>query len=218
MNKIKIAIVDDHQLLSDAMKVSLERYDEIEVLFMVKNLKDLESKLKWTNKPELILMDYALGDCDGEDCIKFIRKEYGSDIKILGISMHSDEGIIYKMIQAGANGFISKTSDMEEMYKAIKFLQDHDFYFNDMVSKIIIDKVRDVPGINKKAEGYSSLSEIDLAIIKSICQENSNEQIASDLNLSINTINTYRKKILKKLGCKNTAGLVSYAFRNGIHR
>jgi DNA-binding NarL/FixJ family response regulator len=218
-SNIKLGIVDDHKVLADSLSSFCAKEPDMEVLFVANSQEELMGKLRWDEQPNVILMDYALGSSDGEDCIIQLRKEYGQSIRVLGFSMHTDEGIIYKLIKAGANGYVSKLENASKIIEAIRTVHETGVYTNTSLSKMLLDKIQRTE--NKpvhQEDGFTSLSEIDLEILRLICQEQTNEQIAVELNLSVHTISTYRKKIQKKLGCKNTAGLVVFAVRNGIFR
>lgn len=217
--KIQIAIVDDHKSLGESLASFLNHLEDIEVLFVAISADELFQKLKWKEKPSIILMDYALGEKDGEDCTLQVREQFGEEIKILGLSMHTDEGIIYKMIEAGADGFISKTESATKIAEAIRSVHTTGLYLDTKVSRILHAKAKKAiqqKGIEKS--GYSSLNDQDIEIIKKICEGKNNEQVADEMFLSNHTINTYRKRILKKLKCSNTADLVVFAMRNGIFR
>lgn len=215
----KIAIVDDHVLVSKAFKTLLESREGYNILFEARDISEMMNKLNWAEKPDVILMDYSLKNKeDGEEAIKLIRKELGDDIGILALSMHTEEGIIYKMIKAGANGYLPKDCEQNEIFIAIDSIFENGIFLSKYYSKAILNRIRNSDNQIVCAEnGFLSLNQTDIGIIIKICEEKSNEIIAEEMNLSFNTINTYRKRILKKTNSSNTAGLVVFAIKNGIY-
>ncbi|PCJ67417.1 MAG: hypothetical protein COA58_03600 [Bacteroidetes bacterium] len=212
-NKIKIALVDDHNVMRSALAGFLGNVPEFEILFEASSLSEFESKLAWDEKPDIILMDYAIGDEVGPDGIKLVREKFGDSIGIIGLSMHKEARIVSEVIQAGGNGYLFKGTDTKEIIISIHEVHKNGFYINDFTRRMVFGN----RGDNQSEFSENELTELEEGIIIGICNQKTNEQIASSFGLSPNTIHTYRKKILRKTGSKNTAGLVVYAIRNNIY-
>ena len=210
--KIKIALVDDFNLMRTALADYINGVDEFEVIFQAETEEEFCSKMSWEIKPDVILMDYNLGDKNGTDCIKHVRDKYGEEIHILGLSMYKDLYVIGDMLNAGANGFLFKGCSTEEIIEAIREVHKNGFSVNKYTAKLVFGK-----RTGEDMVLFEQLNETEIGIIKHICLQETNETIAGNLNLSTHTVNSYRKKILKKLNCRNTAGLVLFAVKNGIH-
>lgn len=209
--KIQIALVDDHTVMRSALAGFLKGVEEFEVLFEATDKDEFYGKLTWEEKPDIILMDYGLGNDDGSTCIKYLRKNYGYDIGVLALSMHQEVRIVKEMIDAGANGYLFKGSDTDEIIRAIREVFKNGFYINKYTKDLVFG--------NKSAtviQDEDGLTDLENEIIKCVCAQMNNEQIAAKLNFTLSTISTYRKKILKKIGCINTAGLVVFAVKNKI--
>lgn len=213
-NPIQIALVDDFNLMRNALADFIDGYDDFNVIFQAESQDDFVAKMQWEEKPDVILMDYNLGENLGIDCIKHVREIYGESIHIIGLSMYKDLYVVSEMLDAGANGFLFKGCNTEEIIDSIKEVYKNGFTINKYTSSLVFGK-------RSKDEGdqeIKKLNSVEQNIVKHICMQETNEEIAEKLNLSTHTVNTYRKKILKKLKCKNTAGLVLFAVKNGLYQ
>lgn len=211
-NDIKVALVDDHVVMRAALAGFISGAVGYNVHFEAGSKQELMAKLKWDEKPDVILMDYSLGNDVGSDCIAQIRQDLGEDIAIIGLSMHQESLIVQEMIEAGANGYLFKGTDTQEMLRAISEVTENGFYINKFTRSMVFGRVASNEDLDKV-----KLSDIEKDIIKLVCQQFTNEVIADKLDLSPNTVNTYRKRILKKIDCKNTAGLVVFAIKHKIY-
>ncbi len=210
-NKIKIAVVDDHHLFRQGLISLLKEDKDLSVTIEASNGEELLNALK-EKKAEVILLDIEMPIMDGIETTKRLRKKY-PEVKIIILTMHDEEGIIVHMVEQGANGFLLKGTDIENLTDAIYAVMDNGYYFNDHVSqamlKGLIGDKKIVPQFNKV-----TFNQREREIIKLVCQELTNKEIAKKLGLSIRTIDHYRLSILEKIGAKNTVGLVMYAIKN----
>lgn len=213
-NPIQIALVDDFNLMRNALADFIDGNDDFNVIFQAESKDDFISKMQWDEKPEVILMDYNLGENLGVDCIKYVRDNFGDDIYILGLSMYKDLYVVSEMLDAGANGFLFKGCNTNEIIDSIKEVYKNGFTINQYTASLVFGKRSKGAGEDE----VKKLNEVEQNIVKHICMQETNDEIADQLNLSTHTVNTYRKKILKKLKCKNTAGLVLFAVKNGLYQ
>mgnify|MGYP000156222732 CR=1 FL=1 len=210
--KIKIALVDDFNVMRTALANFMDGVDDFEVVFQAETKEEFISKMEWENKPNVIIMDYNLGEDSGVDCIKHVREEYGDDIYIIGLSMYKDLYVVSEILNAGANGFLFKGCSTQEIIDGIRDVCENGFTVNKYTSSLVFGKKTN----EEEEDLFKQLNDTEKQIIKHICLQETNEQMARELNLSLHTVNSYRKLILKKLKCKNSAGLVLFAVKNGI--
>lgn len=209
---IKIAIAEDHTLFRAALSGLLNDFDEFEVLIQAENGKMLLNQLNEDSGIDLVLVDIEMPEMDGPSTVKELRKRYKNTIKILALSMHKEYRLVNEMLQSGANGFLSKDSSTEELKTAIYSVMRHDFYLHSEMSAMVFGK-------HFKTLGFEdSLNDIEEDIVVLVCQQKTNVEIAEALNLSLNTINSYRTRILDKINATNTAGLVIYAIKHGLFK
>jgi DNA-binding NarL/FixJ family response regulator len=136
---IKIAIADDHKIFRDGIKMALSGKENLKMLWEAQDGKDLMHKMG-IKKPDVLLMDIRMPEIDGINAIEILRKEY-EEVKIIVLTMYDDQQMISKMMEMGANAYLTKTTDPEEIYNAILTCMNDDFYFNDLVNKAVMGKL-----------------------------------------------------------------------------
>src|SRR5438067_13096874 len=137
--KIRVAIADDHKIFRDGIRMALRDKGYLKILWEAEDGKDLMHKLK-LKQPDILLMDIRMPEVDGINAIGMIRKEYES-VKIIVLTMYDDQEMVTKMMQMGANAYLTKTTDPEEIYQAILTCMNDDFDFNDLVNKVVLIKL-----------------------------------------------------------------------------
>lgn len=211
--KISIAIADDHAMLRKGLIKLLLLSGNFESLFDVDNGDEVIEAIKNHKIPDVLILDVNMAGKDGMQTAQWVAAHF-PQIKILALSMYSDESTIFKMIQAGARGYITKNSDPEKLIEAINILYEQGVYLPVSLSGKIFNGIRNnillshdkLPILNEKEKSFLSL----------LCQEFSYQEIAEKMFLSPRTIDDYRKKLTKKLNVKGKSGLIVYAMNNGL--
>ena len=211
---IKIAIADDHKIFRDGIKMALAGKQDLKMLWEAEDGKDMMHKIA-IKKPEVLLMDIRMPEMDGINAIQLIRKEY-EDIKIIVLTMYDDQQMISKMMEMGANAYLTKTTDPEEIYNAILTCMNDDFYFNDLVNKAVLLKLQHKRQIKQYYPNPVKFNEKELKILKLISEDKTTEEISKEVYLSPRTIETVRQNMKTKVGAKTIAGLVVYGMRNRL--
>lgn len=212
-SKIKIAVVDDHHLFRQGLISLLKEDASLKVIIEAANGVELLEALK-TNEPELVILDVEMPIMNGIETTKALKKNY-PHINILILTMHDEEGMIVHLIEEGARGFLLKGTDIEHLVEAIYGIKQNGYYFNDHISKAMLTGLINDEKI-KPSFNTVNFNATEREVIKLVCQEQTNREIAEKLKLSVRTIDHYRLTILKKIGAKNTAGLVMYAIKKKI--
>src|ERR1700755_2634247 len=211
---IKIAIADDHKIFRDGIKMALSGKENLKMLWEAEDGKEMMHKIA-IKKPEVLLMDIRMPEIDGINGIELIRKEY-EDIKIIVLTMYDDQQMISKMMEMGANAYLTKTTDPEEIYQAILSCMNDDFYFNELVNKAVLSKLQTKRQVRQFYPNPVKFSEKEVRILKLLADDKTTEEISKEVFLSPRTVETIRQNMKTKVGAKTIAGLIMYGMRNKL--
>ncbi len=212
--QIKVSIADDHKIFRDGIKMALKDREYLKILWEAEDGKDLMHKLT-LKQPDVLLMDIRMPEVDGINAIGMIRKEY-ENIRIIVLNMYDDQEMITKMMEMGANAYLTKTTDPDEIYQAILTCMNDEFYFNDLVNKAVLLKLQHKKSVRQFYPNPVKFSEKEIKILKCIAEDKTTEEISKEVFLSPRTIETIRQNMKQKVGAKTIAGLVMYAMRNKL--
>ncbi|MBT8256110.1 MAG: response regulator transcription factor [Bacteroidia bacterium] len=208
--KYSVVVVDDHALLSQAIGGLVEGFEQFTVLYTCMNGQELLEKFKNPkNIPDVVLMDVNMPILNGIETTTHLYKEYPR-VKVLALSIEEDEGVILKMLRAGAKGYLMKDVKKGELQAALLEVIEKGFYHTNTVTKVLVDS------LSEKQTPKNMLKERELEFIRHACSEMTYKEIADIMFLSPKTIEGYRNAIFEKLNLRNRTGLVIYAIRNKI--
>jgi two-component system, NarL family, invasion response regulator UvrY len=210
--KITVAIADDHGLLRNALARLVNTFDDYTVIFEASNGKELKATVLKHIIPDIVMLDVNMPEMDGYETAQWLNKNY-PQIKILALSMLSDEKTIIKMFRLGAKGYLLKNTDPDELKQALDTLYNKNFYLSDYVSEKLVKGLNIDGG---KEEKEIVLNEKEREFLRWACTELSYKDIAAKMFLSTRTIDDYRASLFNKLKVHSRVGLVMYAIRNGI--
>jgi DNA-binding NarL/FixJ family response regulator len=210
MEKIRIIIADDHQLFRNGLKILLNGFPEFEVTGEASNGIDFIEIIK-NNPADIALMDINMPEMDGIEATRRGVK-ICPDMNIIALSMYGEEEYYYKMVDAGAKGFLLKDSDISEVREAILTVKKGGNYFSQELLYHVIQKIKHRENENKSA----NLSKREKEILLKICEGLSNQEIAESLFISKRTVDKHRANLLGKTNSKNTASLILYAIKNKL--
>ena len=152
---------------------------------------------------------------DGYSTLPEIKKLY-PEVKVIMLSMNNDASIITKMMEIGANSYLTKDSDSETIYQAIRTCYQQEFFFNDLTNKALLNGLRTKRTVESNTPHDVQLTEKEILILRLMCDEKSTKEIADIVDLSPRTVEAIRDKLKTKTGVKSMAGLVMYAVKAGI--
>jgi len=209
MEKLKIIIVDDHKLFREGLKILLSNLEEVEEVL---EAPDGEAFLNMitTCHPDLVLMDIEMPRINGIEATTRAIEKF-PDMKILALSMYSDEEYFQKMVDAGVCGFLLKNSEFSEVKKAITSVAQGNNYFTEEILYRLVNRFKTKPA---QTEPPVTLSDRELEVLLLICKGLSNQEIADQLFISKRTVDHHRASLLTKTDTRNAASLVIYAIKH----
>lgn len=211
---ILLGMADDHKIFRGGLRAALKDKPFLQVAWEVETGNDLMHKLS-VKLPDVLLMDARIPDADGINAIARIRKEY-QELRIIVLTMYDDPQLINRMMEMGANAYLTKTSDPEEICEAIMTCVKEDFYFNDLVNQAVLLKLQRKRKIRQAYPQTVRFTEKEMRILQLIADDKTTEEIAESVFLSPRTVETIRQQMKLKAGVKTIAGLVMYATRNKL--
>lgn len=204
---IKVAIVDDHLLFRQGLCSILKANEDLYISGDFESAEEFITALVGLEL-DVLLLDIDMPGMSGIDAISIILAKNKS-LKIIMLTMHLSHSKIQEVIALGAKGYLLKTSNEDQLVKAINLVAKGEEYYSDEVTKELISGF-------KNTSLRIVLTPREIEILKLVCEELSSAEIAEKLFISPHTAETHRKNILSKTGCKNSIGLVRYALENGI--
>lgn len=216
MEKIKLFLVDDHQLVRDGLKALLTGTSDIEIIGEAADSEELFFKLG-QQRPDLLIMDISLPGVSGIEITRKLCSEF-PEIKVLMLSMYNSEDFILNAIKAGAKGYLPKNTSRNEMLEAIYAIHSGEEFYGESISKIMLKSyVRRATDPDKPAERSNDLlTSREIEILKLYVEGMINKEISEKLEISIRTVETHKNHIMRKLGLKSTVEMVKFAIRNKI--
>jgi DNA-binding NarL/FixJ family response regulator len=211
---MRVVVADDHALVRSGLRVLLERNQEFEVVGEASDGVEV-LKVVDKNRPDILLLDLGMPHLNGIDTAQRLH-ETVPDLKVIIVSMHSDEAYVLRALKAGVRGYVLKQSSETDVVEALRAVQAGHAYFSPEVSKLLADDfVRDLKSRNI-TDPYDTLTFREKEVMQLLAEGKSNKDIASALDVSLSTIESHRHSIFQKLNIHAIAELVLYAVRRGL--
>lgn len=216
MNKIRVILVDDHELVRDGIKSLLSKSPEIEVIGEAGDFHSLKSLLQKT-ETDIILMDINLPNISGIESVKMLKPDY-PDTKFLMLSMYTNEDFVINSVKAGASGYLPKNTTHEELSEAINNIHQGKDYFSKTISEKLFTEMmrRTKVGVSQTESEEAIITSREKEILTKVAEGLSNAVIAEQLHISIRTVETHKTNLFKKLGFSSTVDLVKYAIKHHL--
>lgn len=212
---IKVAVVDDHALVRHGIVLFLKQYEDVKVVIEAQHGQDLFDQLNHT-KVDVVLLDLEMPVMDGKEVLQHLNVN-NPNILTLILTMHQHDSFISNMMKLGANGYLLKESEPQEVIHAIRTVMKDGVFFNKLTSNALLGRVVAETNSGKSTDlTANSLKQRELDVLKLIVAEKTTAQIADELFLSPKTIEGYRKSLYEKTGATNVVGLVKYAMKHRL--
>ncbi len=217
--QIKIALIDDEQLILEGVKMLLSNEKNISVSLTSNNGPDFIEKLEdisSENFPDIALVDVQMQPMNGFELVEILKEKY-PELKIIILSSHYKTSILGYMVKLGVSAFLPKNSDRKTFIDAITMVYKNGVFFTAEDHQMLFAYMNSSAKKKSLFEMEDELSEREKDVVKLICQEYTNNEIGEKLFISPRTVESHRQRILEKIGAKNTVGIVIYAIVNNIY-
>jgi two-component system, NarL family, response regulator DegU len=212
---IRLALADDQLLFRRGLVMLLRDMSGVQVVFESANGEELLTGLR-DNAIDIVLLDLEMPVMDGMATLGRVKKEYPA-VRVIILSTHEKEQHIASAMELGANGYMLKSADTNEIENAIRSVQESGYYYSDRVSHAMLHGLVKKQKVKPTFNEVDPLSEREIEVLRAICQGLTNTEIAGKLFISPRTVEGHRNNMLLKTGAKNTAGLVVYAMTKGYY-
>ena len=213
-----ILLADDHKVYRRGLRHLIqENHPEARISEASTGQEVLDLLKKRSNDafPTLIILDLEMPVMDGIQVTTYLRDRM-PDLKIIVITMHEDEWFMDQMVGLGVHGYLLKGDNEHQIEEAIQAVRKGKSYFSSQTSGALKREIVRNKRFRRNFRRFRQLSEREIDVLRRICQESTNKEIAEELSLSVRTVDNHRNKLLEKCEVRNTAGLVMYAIRHGL--
>ncbi|WP_426479806.1 response regulator [Chryseobacterium sp. CBSDS_008] len=218
-SQIKVALIDDEQLILEGVKMLLSNEKNISVCLTADNgpdfIEDL-GKLATDEFPDIALVDVQMKPMNGFELVEILKEKF-PDLKIIILSSHYKTSILGYMVKLGVSAFLPKNSNKKTFIEAITMVDKNGVFFTAEDHQMLFTYMNSSAKKKSLFETEDELSEREKDVVKLICQEFTNNEIGEKLFISPRTVESHRQRILEKIGAKNTVGIVIYAIVNNIY-
>jgi len=216
---IKVALVDDHQLMIDGIRLLLKDYVDIDITVTAGNGKEFIETLK-NQEVDIVILDINMPEMDGVETIKVLKKEFPG-VSTIVLSTLGEIKLVREMLKYGAMGYVLKNTSGDELKRAIDMVHNGEYYFTPEIQRKVIplpfpkEKPTKKPSFTREGH-HAALTKREKEILQLIAEEYTGPEMSAHLHISLNTVETHRKNLVAKLGVKGSIGLVKYAIKHGL--
>lgn len=212
---INVAVADDQLLFRKGLVTLINGFKNIRVVADAGNGKELiDSIASSAEEVHVALIDINMPVMNGIECLKRNR-ELHPHVKNIILTIHEEEEYITGFVEAGANGYLIKTAEVQEVEHCIRYVVKNDYYFNERIVKAMHSSLQR-KSRQKNMLGLKGITAREKEVLTYICREYTSQEISQKLFISESTVNGHRNNLLLKIGCRNTAGLILFAIRNDL--
>ena len=214
MEVIKVAIADDHKIFRKGVILSLRSFTNIKFVLEAENGDELLNGIA-AAEPDVVLMDLRMPLKDGIETTKVLSKQY-PHIHVIVLSMYEDDRFVSLMMENGANGYLLKNAEPQQIRRAIMDVFEKGYYLNNFVNRILLKKAHAKQKVIPSLNNEITLTDKEKDVLRFICMEFTAQEIAQKMEISPRTVEAIKDRLMERFGSKNTAGLVFFAVKNNL--
>lgn len=212
--KTKLLLVDDHAVVRSGLRMLLDGQADVEIVGEAGTASEAINAVS-TLKPDVVLMDIGLPDMSGIDATKEVKRLW-PQVAVVALTIHEDQEYFFKMLEAGASGYVPKRAAPEELITAIQVAASGEVYLYPSLAKLLVkDYLKYEPEENNE-QNLGDLTPREQEVLTLLADGDSNAEIAEKLSISPKTVSRHRENIMRKLNLHSRTELVKYAIRKGI--
>jgi len=208
---VKIAVADDHHLFRESLCALIDTWENCKVVIQAANGRQLLEKLHPKNLPDLVLVDLEMPEMNGYETLKAIKEKY-PEIRLLVISLHYSEELVWRIIKFGAQGFVNKNDDIARLKKAIAEMIRNGYFFSDHTASKMVKKAMQTGTLTIQ----NDLSETDVRFLKLVSSEKTYKEIAREMKLTGRQIEYLRNNLFDRFEVCTRTGLAVIAMEKGL--
>ncbi len=214
MDKIKIAMIDDHVLLRNALANLINSFENCRVVFEADNGREMIEKLKTHDLPDVVLLDLNMPEMDGFDTADYLNKKHPG-IQVMMLTMFDSELTLIRLLQSGVKGFLKKDIPPSELKFAIRSVMQSGYYYSTHTAGRLANLFRTSTKENSRIQN-ATLEDREIEFLKLACSDLTYKEIAQNMKLSPRSVDALRDHLFLKLDVKSRVGLAMMAIRNGV--
>jgi two-component system response regulator NreC len=211
---IRVLVIDDHAVVRAGIRMLLDSVPDFEIVGEGETGADAV-RLAQTLKPDVILMDVSMPVLDGIEATLQIKKEL-STVAVLALTIHEGQDYFFQMLKAGASGYVPKRTAPEDLLRAIRIVAAGNVFLEPTIAKDLVADYLVRVQEGQEHDSYDGLTEREREILTHIAEDETNQNIANELNVSVNTVERHRENIMRKLNLHTRTELVKYAIRKRL--
>ncbi|MBL6979951.1 MAG: response regulator transcription factor [Anaerolineales bacterium] len=212
--KIRLLLVDDHAVVRSGLRMLLEGEADVQIVGEAGTASEALN-LTPNVTPDVILMDIGLPDMSGIEATRKI-KDLWPEVAVVALTIHEDEEYFFKMLEAGANGYVPKRAAPEELLSAIRIAASGEVYLYPTLAKLLVKDFVAQGQLDEQSNTLDGLTERQQEVLGLLAEGATNADIAKELHISPNTVASHRENIMQKLNLHSRTELVKYAIRKGL--
>jgi DNA-binding NarL/FixJ family response regulator len=211
--KLRVLLVDDHQMMREGLRALFAGEKDIEVVGEASDGRAALDLIR-TLAPDIVVMDIGMPELNGVEATRRITAEYPR-VKVIALSTHTDKRYVQHMLESGATGYVLKIAAHDELLRAVRAASGGKVYLSPEIAGAVVERSMH-PDPGNGASAYSTLGPREREVLQLVAEGKTSAATAKDMHISIKTVETHRRNIVKKLGLHGTAELTKYALREGL--